>query len=285
MKALEISGLEKSYPGFALRDIDLSLEQGFVLGLIGPNGAGKTTLLKAVADLVRPDAGEILLFGKPVSGHLRDAKRRMAFVHEQDYLYQDCTATQLGRIIAPFYHGWDHKRYAELMRRFGIDPGKKIAGLSKGTKTKLRIAMAFSHGAQLIIMDEPASGLDPLVRREILDLIAEELARQDCSVILSSHITEDLDRIADFVALIDHGSLVLQGPREELMESWSLVKGDPSLLGGLTDGEVRGARVSDYGFTAITHERARLEGAFPGEFLFERPNLGDLMIHLSGGQK
>jgi ABC-2 type transport system ATP-binding protein len=284
MKALEIRGLTKRYPGFVMENLNLELEEGFVLGLLGPNGAGKTTLLKAIADLVRIDGGSVLLFGRDSRDDLRAAKQRMAFVHEEHYLYDDRSPRQLERILAPFYDNWDSHRYAELLERFSLDSSTVCKNYSKGMKTKLRLAIAFSHNAELILMDEPASGLDPLVRREILALIGEELARENRTVIFSSHITEDLDRICDFVAIMDAGSLLLHESKETLRESWTMVKGGADLVNSDGAELLTGIQISEYGCTALTNQKAELQKRYPGDLVFEQPSLGDLMVHMIGGQ-
>lgn len=285
MNAMEIHGITKRYKGFALEDIHLELERGFVLGLIGPNGAGKTTLLKSIINLVVPDEGSLTLLGQESRSNLREIKQRVAFVHEQDYLYEDMTARKHGELLAPFYRHWDMKRFFSLLDRLAVDPDKKCQALSKGMKTKLRLALALSHDAELILLDEPASGLDPLVRREIRELLAEEIASEGRSIVLSSHITEDLDSIADFIAMIDDGRIIAQGTKDGLLERWNIVKGDAALLDNGASAYLQGVRRTEVGFTAISSRREELESEYPGQLLFERPVLGDLMVHILGGNK
>ena len=213
--ALEIRGLTRKYEGFALDSVNLTLPRGCVMGLVGENGAGKTTLIKTVLDLVRPDSGEIEVLG----GRADDAavRERIGAVLEDGGFLSTMNAAQVDTLLGRAYRAWDGAQFASYLDRFGIDRRKAIKDYSRGMKMKLSIAAALSHGAELLILDEATSGLDPVVRDEVLDLLYDFMQDESHAVLLSSHITSDLDKIADNITFIHHGRVLLSEGRDELI--------------------------------------------------------------------
>ena len=210
--ALEIRGLTRKYEGFALDSVNLTLPRGCVMGLVGENGAGKTTLIKTVLDLVRPDSGEIEVLG----GRADDAavRERIGAVLEDGGFLSTMNAAQVDTLLGRAYRAWDGAQFASYLDRFGIDRRKAIKDYSRGMKMKLSIAAALSHGAELLILDEATSGLDPVVRDEVLDLLYDFMQDESHAVLLSSHITSDLDKIADEITFIHKGEVLLSEPDE-----------------------------------------------------------------------
>ncbi len=270
----ECRNLTKAFPRFALRDVDLAVPPGAILGLVGANGAGKSTLLKLILGLLAPDAGELRLFGQDARAQGAALRARVGFVQESPTLPPHLRVPELGRLVAPFYPTWDGAMFQRLCGLFELPLKKPFQQLSQGTRMKTALALALSHGADLLLLDEPTSGLDPLVRREVLDLLLEVLQDEGKGVLFSTHITSDLERVADHVAVLKEGRLVLAGPKDEVLESWSLVKGGEELLIGPLKDRCRGGARTELGLTLLC------EGpdlALPKEALRERPTLEDLV--------
>jgi len=213
--------VSKFYKGFKLDRISFSLKKGFIHGLIGRNGAGKTTTIKLMMDLVRPDEGSIRIFGLDNRRHGKEIRRRIGFVYAENPFYDDLTAENMKRVVASFYKDWDEGAFRRYLKLFDLPANKKIKHLSKGMKMKFSIALALSHHADFIIMDEPTSGLDPVVRREILELLSEVIQDENKTVLFSTHITSDLEQVADTVTFIHDGK---SGFRFRRMKCW---KGTP----------------------------------------------------------
>ncbi|HHT25982.1 MAG TPA: ABC transporter ATP-binding protein [Firmicutes bacterium] len=216
----EIKGLVKRYKGFTLGPIDLQLESGYVYGVIGQNGAGKTTLLKAMMNLVQPTQGTIRVFNMDYAGHEQDIKRQIGYVPEEPFLYQLMKPDWFGRFVAPFYPRWDAQEYDKLLADLQIDRSKTVKQMSRGTKVKLELALALAHHPSLLLLDEPTSGLDPLIRRQILDKLAGVVQDETRTVVFSTHITEDVERIADYIVFIVDGAVALFAERESLRDDW-----------------------------------------------------------------
>lgn len=203
---LDIRGLCKSFKEFKLHNLTFSLPRGYIMGFIGPNGSGKTTTLKLIMNLLRPDAGEIRIFGQDHIAFEREVKQRIGFVYDESVFYEQLSIEHMTSLIRPFYRQWNQPLYEDYIRRFDLNPKQKIKTLSKGMRTKYALALALSHGAELLIMDEPTAGLDPVFRREMLDILLEVMQREENSILFSTHITSDLDRVADYIPSSTKGS-------------------------------------------------------------------------------
>ena len=207
--ALDLSGVCKSFKGFSLEDVSFQLPKGYVMGLVGPNGAGKTTLIKLIMNLMAPEAGEIKILGLDSRFQEAQAKAKIGFVYDVMPFYPDVSLWNTKRAIAPFYDRWNEKLFLELAGTFELPLKKKVKSLSQGMRTKFALALALSHGAELLILDEPTTGLDPVFRRELLHGLSGLLQDEGKSVLFSTHITSDLERIADYVTFIRDGSVLL----------------------------------------------------------------------------
>jgi ABC-2 type transport system ATP-binding protein len=236
--AVSVNGLVKRYKDFSMGPISLNLTRGYVYGLVGQNGAGKTTLLKSLMNLVRPDEGQIKLFGLDYTGAEKAIKEQIGFVPEDPFVYQSMNAKWLGRFISAYFNNWNQDEYETLLKSLDVDLNKSVKNLSRGTRVKLQLALALAHRPNLLILDEPTSGLDPLVRREILDQLASVVQDETRSVIFSTHITEDVERVADYIVFMVQGRTALVSDRESLRDMWQelIVDGDdmnglPGLVG------------------------------------------------------
>ena len=279
--ALEVNGLRKEYPGFTLRDVSFALPRGHIMGLIGPNGAGKTTVIKLILNIVRRTAGEVLALGLDNLAREEEVKSRIGFVLDDPPLYGYLKAGGIGAVVAPFYRSWDGARFERLCREFELPRDRRVNALSHGMKMKLALAVALSHGAELVLLDEPTSGLDPVFRRELLERLSGLIQDGRTSVLFSTHITSDLERVADYITCLCDGGLVFSATRDEILENWAIVKGDAGLLDGETSKLFLSAASGPYGFTALTADKEEARRRLAGRgAVVERVRLDDLVFFL-----
>ncbi len=290
MNAVAVRGLVKRYRGFDLGKLDFEVPEGYVAALIGPNGAGKTTLLKALLGLAPLDSGEVEILGFAMPGEELRAKEEIGFAPETPCLYERLTPIEMGALAGGFFRAWDGARYAELLGRLDVPPRKRIKELSKGAKMKCQLALALSHKARLLVLDEPAAGLDPEARLELLDLIRAEMELEGRTALISSHITSDLDKIADFFFVLRAGRIVLSGSRTDLEERLRLVRGDPGQAELLEKAAARGSfgllgmERGPRGFTALVDGGEAAAAAIGGHAVTEAPRLEDLLVYGTKGE-
>ena len=277
--ALEIKGLCKQYTGFALENVSFSLPRGAVMGFIGENGAGKTTTIKAVLNLIRRDAGEIRVLGLDNIRDERAVKERIGVVLEDGCFLNTMNARQVDTLMGKAYQSWQPEQFFGFIRRFGIDENKKIKDYSKGMRMKISIAAALSHGAELLLMDEPTSGLDPVVRDEVLDLFYDFMQDEGHAILLSSHITSDLDKIADYITFIHGGRVALSEPRDELLDTYGVLRCTADQLAALEPQAVRAKRMGAFGCEALV----RRDGV-PQGWPVEPVNIEQIMLFLTRGE-
>ncbi|BFH71784.1 MAG: ABC transporter ATP-binding protein [Paenibacillus dendritiformis] len=279
MNAIEVQGITKQYPTRRMDNISFTVEQGYITGLIGPNGAGKSTLLRMLLHIVKPHQGTVKLLGMEMPDRERDIKRQVGYISDESHFYYQFRMDEMKRIIAPFYPNWDEALYKRLMDRFGLSGKQKVGQASKGMKMKFSIVMALSHHPRLLLMDEPTAGLDPVFRRELLELLLEWMEQGDRTILYSTHVTTDLDRAADYVLFLHEGRVLFHREKDQLFDTYAIVKGDSRLL----DDDVRqmfiGIRETEVGFEGLVRERREAMEAFGKEAAFERPSLEDIMFY------
>ncbi|MBG9791830.1 sodium ABC transporter ATP-binding protein [Paenibacillus dendritiformis] len=281
---LEVTGLHKQIGSFSLQDISFSLQEGCITGLVGINGAGKTTTIKAILGLAEADAGRIALFGKDMAGHERELKNRIGVVMDEGCFYEDLTLEEMKSIVAPAYSQWDESAFKQYMSRFNLEPGQKISTLSKGMRMKYALALALSHHAELLIMDEPTSGLDPLVRSELMDILLDFMNSGGKSVFFSTHITSDLDKVADALIFMDKGRIRFMEDKDDLLDSHAVVKGDRAALNEETRALFLSLDETHYGFTGLTNDKLAVRQQM-NNVLIERPTIEDVMLGYLKGAK
>lgn len=250
-KCLELKNVCKSFQDFELNNICLTLPKGFIMGLVGPNGAGKTTTIQLILNMLEKNSGEILVFGKDNVIHEQDIKQEIGVVFDSMFYVDSWTVQDTGKAISIFYDNWQHDIFNDMINRFGLPKNKKISELSRGMQMKLMLACAFSHDAKLLILDEPTSGLDPLTRDEFLEILQEYIRDGQRSVLFSTHITTDLERVADYITLINRGNLIFTGSMEDLLNSYRLIKGKPCDLTADLEKNIFGLRKTDMGFEGL----------------------------------
>ena len=279
---LEVNGLVKRYPAFSLDNVSFSLPEGCVTGFIGANGAGKTTTIRSILNLAHKDAGTIKIFGLDAEEHEQENKDRIGIVMDGSYFYNDLSMRDMKSIIAPAYSKWSDADYRSYMEKFELDPKQKISTLSSGMRMKYALVLALSHQAELLIMDEPTSGLDPLVRSQFLEIIKEYMKNGGKGVFFSTHITSDLDKIADMLILINGGKIIFQRNKDDLLDTFRTVKGNTAALNDQNKKLIRGLRVSAFGFTGITDQIPEIKKEM-SDVLLEKATIEDIMLAYIGG--
>lgn len=282
--AIEIKNLTKKYDGFTLDNISFNVPKGSIMGFIGQNGAGKTTTIRALLNITPIDGGSIHILGQELYENEYAIKEQIAAVFDELPFYEGFTAKTLGIMFEGLYSNWDWELYYTYLERFQLPLKKRIGKFSKGMKMKLQIATALSHGAKLLIMDEATTGLDPVVRNEILDIFREYLVNEDTSILMSSHITSDLDKIADSVTFIDKGKLLLTGYKDEILESHGLAKCNREDFKEIAAEDYISARVGDFGVELMVSERIACKNKYSG-LLIENTNLEEIMLFYVNKEK
>jgi ABC-2 type transport system ATP-binding protein len=281
---LEVRNLHKRFEGFALTDVTFSLPRGYIMGLIGPNGAGKTTILKLILALVKRDYGEILVCGLDPAEHGAQVRSRIGFVHDEPKFCSYLSLAQNAALVERFYKTWDEAAFRRLAAAFELPLEKRFGVCSRGNRMKFALALALSHRAELILMDEPTSGLDPVFRRELLDTLSGLLQDERVSILFSTHITADLERISDYITLLQEGRVIFTMVKDKIVENWGLVKGGLELLDRLPPGFFRGVRRGAHGFEALTDNAAEVRRQLGDIVLVDRPSLEDVIYHTFRGE-
>lgn len=282
---LKINNLNKSYRNFSLKNITFSLPEGCITGLIGVNGAGKSTILRSILGLTQCVSDKIEFFGLDMKKNEQEIKNRIGIVLDDGCFYDELSLGEMKSIISPAYTTWSDDDFKKYMELFSLDSKQKISTLSKGMKMKYALALALSHHAEFLIMDEPTSGLDPLIREQLLKILTDFMEKGGKGVLLSTHITSDLDKIADMLIMIDHGKIIFQEDKDALLDDYRIVKGDTK---SLTD-EVRKLFLyiseTDFGFTGITKHVHEIQH-YISDAMIERPMIEDIMLgNVEGGRK
>lgn len=257
MNALEIKDLCKSYSGFTLDNLTLTLPSGCIMGLIGENGAGKSTTIKLILDMIERDNGTVTILGRDNRDNLRLTKEEVGVVLDEVGISECLTAKQVGNIMKHTFRNWDEGMYAGYLNKLSIPADKAFKEFSKGMKMKLGIAVAMSHHAKLLILDEATSGLDPVVRDEVIDMFGEFTRDEEHAILLSSHIVSDLEKICDYIAFLHKGKLLLCEEKDILLEKYGIVHCTSEQLLTINTDAVRGKKESVYGVSAIV-ERSKI---------------------------
>jgi ABC-2 type transport system ATP-binding protein len=282
-KMLEANGLRKEYRTVTLDGGSLEIPKGTILGLIGPNGSGKTTTIRMLMKMTRPDAGSIRMFGLGLDAHEKEIKNRIGYVGEQQFYYENKKVSWTGDFVSQYFEKWDGAMFDSLLKEFGLDPSQKVGKLSKGMKVKLSFAIAFSHHPELMLLDEPTSGLDPVIRREMLDRLLAFRGDHDGSVFISSHITDDIVRIADYVAFIVDGKIEIHAEKDEILSDWKRLHFRPGAIEGDVITGLRCVEAHAFGSTGVTNRYRELESRIApavsaGDVKVENVSLDDVLI-------
>jgi len=280
---IEIRGLCKSYGDFALKDISLTLPGGSILGLIGENGAGKTTTIKCILNLIRRDAGEITLLGYDNIREERLARADVGVVLDECFFHDSLRPRDADGILSRAYPAWDSQLYRRYLEKFKLPEQKYVKEFSRGMKMKLSLAAALSHRPKLLILDEATAGLDPVVRDEILDEFLAFISDEEHSILISSHITSDLEKVADYITYIHQGQVALSGAKDEILERYGRMACAAAQLEGVDPADLVRVRRGEFGCEALVADRAAFAQKYPG-LLVERATLEEIMLFIGKGE-
>lgn len=277
---LEIKNLTKSYRDFKLNKVNLEIPTGYIMGLIGPNGAGKTTIIKSIMNLIKSDSGKIKIFNKSLKNYEEDIKQNIGFVYESEYFDETLTGKKMKNIIKLFYKNWKDSKFNKYCEIFNLDTKKRIKELSKGMKRKLALAIAFSHSPKLVILDEPTSGLDPVFRNNLMKNLMEIIEDGEASILYSTHIISDLEKIADYITYINNGNIVLSEEKDILLEQYKLIKGKNEYLEKIKPNLIA-YKKNKHNFQALIKEPFEKVKNNYKDIIIEKPKLEDFMIILN----
>lgn len=280
---LEIKGLSKTYEGFALKDVTFSMPRGYIMGFVGQNGSGKTTTIRAILDMAKIDSGKISVFGMDSVTDTIAIKERLGVVFDSLYLANHLNVKQVESQLRPFYKDWSSDEFFRRIKEFDLPDNKKIGDFSKGMKMKLMIAAALSHNAELIILDEPTSGLDPVARDELLDILAEYIEDENRGVLFSTHITADVERIADYVTILHNGRVWFTGTKDDLTESYAVIKGGAEDIPPALKEKCIGFHAYRNGFDALI-ETACLDN-IPPSLETEKASIDEILVYIAKEDK
>lgn len=273
---LEIHNLSKTYPEFALKNINLTIPHGMIIGLIGENGAGKSTLLKAILGLIKIDHGDITILNEHNS-FSKQLKEQIGVVFDNGDFPETYTPKKLNNVMKNMYIRWNETKYFSLLHQLEIPENRKIKHLSKGMKMKLAIIVAFSHHSKLLILDEPTSGLDPIIRDDILDLFLEFVQDEEHAILVSSHITSDLEKIADYIVFIHEGQIIFQKEKDELLYKYGILKCTPEQFDKLDKDYIITYRKQPYEWQVLISDREYVENAY-SEMVVSSATIDEIMM-------
>lgn len=279
---LKVEGLKKKCGDFKLDDISFSLQEGKITGFIGINGAGKTTTIKSILGLKIKDSGTVKLFDKDIDKNEREFKNHIGVVLDDGYFYDNMTLKELKNVVAPAYSNWDENVFQNYIKRFNLNENQKISTLSKGMKMKYAITLALSHHADVLIMDEPTSGLDPLVRSELLDILLEFIKEKNKSVLFSTHITSDLERVADTLVLINKGKIIFNEDKKLLLQTHWLIEGSKDVINDDIKKLFLSLHKTGSGFKGITNKKDSILKE-TSDITIQEPTIEEIMLAYIGG--
>lgn len=282
--SIEISGLCKSYGDFALDHIDLTLPGGSIMGLIGENGAGKTTTIKCILNLIRRDAGTITLMGYDNIAQERQAKAEVGVVLDECYFHDTLRPRDLHAILSQVYKRWDRDLYNSYLKKFQLPERKFIKEFSRGMKMKLSLAAALAHHPKLLILDEATAGLDPVVRDEILDEFLNFIQDEEHSILISSHITSDLEKVADYITYLHQGRVVLSEAKDVIQDNYGRLACTAQQLSAIQPEDLVRVRKGSYGCEALVSDRAVFRKKYP-QLMVEPISLEDIMLFIGKGEQ
>ncbi len=260
MKALEIKNVSKSFSGFCLDSVSLTLPSGCIMGLIGENGAGKSTTIKLILDMIHKDSGTITILGKDNGKNISLIKEDIGVVMDEVGIPECLTAKQVGKVMKHTFRNWNDAEYARLLQKLSLPDSKPFKEFSRGMKMKLGIAVAMSHGAKLLLLDEPTSGLDPVVRDEVVEMFYDFTRDENHSILISSHIVSDLEKLCDYVAFLHKGRLLLCEEKDVLLSEYAIIHCTVEQLSELDKNAVKYKKETPYAAEVIVSRKDAPDG-------------------------
>lgn len=274
---VELKDVTKDYGDFKLDQVSFTVPEGSVCGFIGQNGAGKTTTIKLMLDVIKADQGEIRLFDENIEKDSARLREDIGVVFDEMGFHEFMTGRDINIMMKNIYKNWDEEMFFDYLKRFSLPSRKQCGDFSRGMRMKLQIAVALSHHAKLLIMDEPTSGLDPIVRNEMLQIFREFVIEEDHTILLSSHITGDLEKLADEVVFINAGKIVLAGNKDDILEKHGLLKCKKSELEKISAPLIVNVQPGTFGVEVLVNNRKACEKLYP-QMVIEPATLEDIML-------
>lgn len=283
---LTLNNVNKKYKksNFSIRDISFSLPEGSILGFIGENGAGKSTTMNCILNVLRKDSGKIEIFGKEMSDEDTDIREDIGVVYDSDNFPEHLTASQLSNIFEKIYRRWDNSCFQKYIKLFSLPKHQKIKTYSRGMSMKLAIAVALSHESKLLILDEATSGLDPIMRDEILDVLLEFVKQENHSILLSSHITSDLERIADYIVFIHNGEIILNKTKDELIYEYGVIRCSENDFSSISAENIISHIKRDYQIDVLVSDRKLMEKKY-NNLIIDNISLDEIMLLMVKGER
>ena len=281
---LEVKNLNKKYKDFQLKNVNLSLPKGMIMGLIGENGAGKTTTIKAILNIINTDSGEIKIFGLDNKKEEKKIKQDIGVVLDDSFLSEYLNPIDINKIMKNFYQNWDEKLYFKYIDEFKLPKNKISKDYSSGMKMKLKIAVALSHHPKLLILDEPTSGLDPVARNEILDIFQDFIQDEEHAILVSSHITSDLEHIADYITFINNGEIVLTKTKDELLDRYGIVKCSEQEFKKINKTDYLKYKKNRYEYEILVENKNEFKRKYDIQII-DKPTIEEIMLIYIKGEK
>ena len=281
---LEIKNLSKKYKGFELKNVNIKLPKGMIMGFIGENGAGKTTTIKSILNIINRDSGEIKIFGLDNKENERKIKEDIGVVLDDSFLSEYLNPSDINKIMKNIYKNWDEKLYFKYIEDFKLPKEKISKEYSSGMKMKLKIAVALAHHPKLLILDEPTSGLDPVARNEILDIFQEFIQDENKGIFVSSHITSDLEHIADYITFINNGEIIFIKTRDELLENYGIVKCSEEQFKKIDKKDYIKYKKNRYEYDVLIEDKYEFKKKYDISVI-DKPSLEDIMLIYIKGEK
>ena len=283
--AIEIMNLQKKYPNFSLNNVTFNVPCGCIVGFVGENGAGKTTTIKSILNAINIDSGSISIYGQPHNS-APSAREDIGFVFDECYFHETFTIPQVGKILKGVYKNWDDAYFNQLLQTFGLSSltGKKdiIKNFSRGMKMKLSLAAALAHHPKLLVLDEATSGLDPIIRDEILDMMLDFIQDENKSILFSSHITSDLEKAADYLVFIHNGSVILSDEKDTILSNYGILHCTKDVFSSIPSEAIVGYKHSTFGVDVLVNDR----NAFTRQedILIDKASIEDIMLYTIKGE-
>ena len=274
---IELEHVTKDYGDFKLDDVSFAVPEGSVYGFIGQNGAGKTTTINLILDVIRRDSGEVRVFGENVDENSAALRENIGVVFDEMGFHEFMTGKDINIMMKHIYKNWDEEAFFGYLKQFSLPAKKKCGAFSRGMRMKLQIAVALSHQAKLLVMDEPTSGLDPIVRNEMINIFRDFVVEEDHTILLSSHITGDLEKLADEVVFIDGGRIVLTGNKDELLEKHGILKCKKEDVEKISKSLIVSSEVGSFGAEIMVNDRKAAQKLYP-DLVLEPAALEQIMI-------
>ncbi len=282
--SLKVENLTKKYDDFLLDKVSFYVPKGNIVGLIGENGAGKSTTINTMLDIIERDSGDIYILDSEKNKVNNEIREKIGVVFDGNNFPEDLTPQKLNNVLARIYKNWEDKTFFEYIEKFNLPKTKKIKNFSKGMKMKLSISVALSHNAELLILDEATSGLDPIVRDDILDILLEFVQDENKSILISSHITSDLEKVADYIVFIHKGKVIFEETKDNLIYDYGIMKCKQKDFSSIDKEDIIRFRKMDYGYEILVKNKNELERKYPN-MVMDNIKIEDIMLMYVKGEK